>query len=180
MAEFGLENETRPIVVWMARVTAVKGPERVIEIAKAMPDVRFLMVGGGDLFEIMQKRAPENLTLLGWQIPEKIWPIADVALSTSHNEGIPISIIEAQMAGVPVIAASAGAISEIVVDGKTGFVTSNEVTQLVFWIRRILDSNELKERLSLGSQQSFIEKFHIDRFVIEYLRIYANVRQLIP
>jgi len=176
LTEFGLENETRPIVVWMARVTAVKGPERVIEIAKAMPDVRFLMVGGGDLFEIIQKSAPENLTLLGWQIPEKVWPIADVALSTSHNEGIPISIIEAQMAGVPVVAASAGAISEIVLDGKTGFITSSEVTQLVFWIRRILDSNELKDMMSSESKRNFIDKFHIDRFVIEYLRIYSNIR----
>ena len=178
LAEFGLQNETRPIVVWMARVTAVKGPERVIEIAKAMPDVRFLMVGGGDLFEIIQESAPENLTLLGWQIPEKVWPLADVALSTSYNEGIPISIIEAQMAGVPVVAVSAGAISEIVIDGKTGFVTSSEVTQLAFWIRKILDSKELKDRLSFESIRSFIENFHIDKFVIEYLRIYINLRKV--
>ena len=176
LVEFGLENETRPIVVWMARITAVKGPERVVEIAMAMPDVRFLMVGGGDLFQAIQQSAPENLTLLGWQIPEKVWPLADIGLSTSLNEGIPIAIIEAQMAGVPVVAASAGAISEIVLDGKTGFVTSSEVTQLVFWIRRILDSNELKDMMSSESKRNFIDKFHIDRFVIEYLRIYSNIR----
>jgi glycosyltransferase involved in cell wall biosynthesis len=41
-----IEKEKRPIVVWLARVVAVKGPQRVIELAKALPNLRFLMAGG--------------------------------------------------------------------------------------------------------------------------------------
>jgi hypothetical protein len=116
----------------MARITAVKGPERVIEIARAMPEVRFLMVGGGDLADEIQRLAPENLSLLGWQTPERVWPVADIALSTSHHEGIPISIIEAQMAGVPVVAVNVGAISQVVAykyNGTAWSATGNMVTQ---------------------------------------------------
>jgi glycosyltransferase involved in cell wall biosynthesis len=175
LAEFGLENETRPIVVWMARVTAVKGPERVIEIAKAMPDVRFLMVGGGDLFEIIQESAPENLSLLGWQIPEKAWPLADIGLSTSQNEGIPISIIEAQMAGVPVVSVNAGAISQIVIDGETGIITSSEIAEIAAGISKLIESPELRNQYSKSARFNVTEKFRIDKFVIEYLGIYSQI-----
>ena len=175
LAEFGLENETRPIVVWMARVTAVKGPDRVIEIAKAMPHLRFLMVGGGDLFETIQESAPENLTLLGWQIPEKVWPLADVGLSTSDNEGIPISIIEAQMASIPVVAVDAGAISQIVIDGETGVITSNQIAEIVAGITKLIENPELRNQYSENARLNFTEKFRIDKFVIEYLRIYTKI-----
>jgi glycosyltransferase involved in cell wall biosynthesis len=175
LAEFGLESETRPIVVWMARVTAVKGPQRVIEIAKAMPDVRFLMVGGGDLFEIIQESAPENLTFLGWQIPEKVWPIADVALSTSHNEGIPISIIEAQMAAIPVVAVNAGAIAQIVVDGETGILTGGDIQELISGISTLVGDLNLRSTLGKNAKKNFESKFGIDDFVDEYLQIYSSL-----
>lgn len=178
LAEFGLEKETRPIVVWMARITAVKGPERVIAISRAMPHVRFLMVGGGDLFEVIQQDAPENLTLLGWQTPEKIWSLADVGLSTSNNEGIPISIIEAQMAGVPVVAVNAGAVGQIVIDNETGYVTSIDETQLVSSIQKILDSKELRDKFSAKAKKNFQEKFHISFFILNYLRLYKHLIDL--
>jgi glycosyltransferase involved in cell wall biosynthesis len=176
LREFGLENETRPIVVWMARVTAVKGPERVIELAKAMPSVRFLMVGGGDLFETIQQMAPENLTLLGWQSPERVWPLADIGLSTSQNEGIPISIIEAQMAGIPVVAVNTGAISQVVIDGKSGILTSDNSEDITFALRTLIVEHDLRSKFAQYSVKHFAEKFHIDIFVIEYLRIYTNIR----
>ena len=175
LTEFGLEDETRPIVVWMARITAVKGPEKVIEIANAMPHVRFLMVGGGDLFETIQQRAPENLTLLGWQVPEKIWPLANIGLSTSNNEGIPISIIEAQMAAIPVVAVNAGAISQIVINGETGIVTSNSIAEIMAGISKLIENPILKNEYSKNARRNFTSKFQIDKFVIEYLRVYSQI-----
>jgi glycosyltransferase involved in cell wall biosynthesis len=175
LAEFGLENETRPIVVWMARVTAVKGPERVIEIARAMPEVRFLMVGGGDFFDSIKTIAPENLTLLGWQIPEKIWPLADIGLSTSNNEGIPIAIIEAQMAGVPVVAVNAGAISQVVIDGVSGILTDKNPDSIVTALRSLTTNSSIRNQLSQNARTNFETVFNIDKFVIEYLRIYSAI-----
>jgi glycosyltransferase involved in cell wall biosynthesis len=175
VAELGLDSETRPIVVWMARITAVKGPERVIDIARAMPEVRFLMVGGGDLVEKVQREAPDNLTLLGWQIPERVWPVADIALSTSHNEGIPISIIEAQMAGVPVVAVNVGAISQVVVDGQTGILTSEDTREIVSALRKLAFEPALRAEYALASRANYVKNFQIDKFVIEYLRIYSNI-----
>jgi glycosyltransferase involved in cell wall biosynthesis len=134
------------------------------------------MVGGGDLAEEIQQQAPDNLSLLGWQIPERVWPVADIALSTSHNEGIPISIIEAQMAGVPVVAVNVGAISQVVIDGQTGTLTSENTTEIISAIRKLIDDPELLVEYALNSKTNFAEKFQIDKFVIEYLRIYSNIR----
>jgi glycosyltransferase involved in cell wall biosynthesis len=134
------------------------------------------MVGGGDLAEEIQQQAPDNLSLLGWQTPERVWPVADIALSTSHNEGIPISIIEAQMAGVPVVAVNVGAISQVVIDGQTGILTSENTTEIVSAIRSLLEEPELLAKYARASKINFAEKFQIDKFVIEYLRIYSEIR----
>ena len=171
----GLDIEERPIVVWMARITAVKGPERLIHIARAMPEVRFLMVGGGDLAEEMQRYAPGNLSLLGWQAPEWVWPVADIALSTSHNEGIPISIIEAQMAGVPVVAVNVGAVSQVVLDGQTGILVSENIQEIVSAIRKLVDEPELRAEYARASRKNFVETFQIDKFVLDYLEIYSQI-----
>jgi len=75
-----------------------KNPKRVIEIAKLLPQIDFFMAGGGDLLETMQQNAPKNLKILGWQKANELLPITDLFLSTSENEGMPIVIIEAQLA----------------------------------------------------------------------------------
>ena len=175
LIEFGLENETRPIVVWMARITAVKGPEHVVELAKALPNVRFLMVGGGDLFKVTRQKAPDNLQFLRWQSPEKIWPLADIAISTSKNEGIPIAIIESQMAGIPTIAINVGAISQIVIDRETGILVMDKNEELISGIRILVEDLDLRETYGKNAKRNFDSKFRIDIFVVEYLRLYSDL-----
>ena len=96
--KFKVIDKKRIKVLWLARVTGVKNPKRVIEIAKLLPQIDFFMAGGGDLLETMQQNAPKNLKILGWQKANELLPIADLFLSTSENEGMSIAIIEAPLA----------------------------------------------------------------------------------
>jgi glycosyltransferase involved in cell wall biosynthesis len=61
-----LEDDGKPLVGWIARVTGVKNPMRALEVADALPDTRFVMAGGGDLLEQVRAAAPANVTVLGW------------------------------------------------------------------------------------------------------------------
>jgi glycosyltransferase involved in cell wall biosynthesis len=143
--EFSLEGERRPIVAWLARVTAVKAPERVIELAKEFPEALFIQAGGGDLLEKLQG-APglENWRLLGWQPASKIWAIADIAISTSENEGMPVALIEAQLAGIPVVALDVGSVSEVVADGESGYVVSTWGEQFFDRLGKLINSSKLR------------------------------------
>lgn len=109
-------------VVWFARMAPVKAPQRAIEVAAKFPNLQVVLAGGGSLLEEMQKVSLENLHVVGWQPAAVVWSVADIAISTSENEGMPVALIEAQLAGVPIIGIDVGSVREVVQDQVTGYV----------------------------------------------------------
>jgi glycosyltransferase involved in cell wall biosynthesis len=165
-----LEKEKRTIIVWLARVVAVKGPDKVIELAKAIPGARFLIAGGGDQFEKIKAKAPENLTLVGWQPASRMWSVADIAISTSANEGMPIALIEAQLAGIPVIALNAGSVEEVIKDKKSGFIFDNLDENYISTLNKLL-------RIKLGryGKRRAKKEFDPGRLVQDHLELFKKV-----
>jgi glycosyltransferase involved in cell wall biosynthesis len=76
------------------------------------------MAGGGDLLEQVKATAPANVTVLGWAEASDLFGAADIILSTSENEGMPVALIEAQLAGKPVVATDVGSVSEVILTMK--------------------------------------------------------------
>jgi len=175
LKEFGLQNEKRSIVVWMARVTAVKAPLRVIELAKHFPESLFLMAGGGDLFEEVKKDAPENLRVLGWQSAEKMWAIADIAISTSENEGMPVALIEAQLAGVPVVAMSVGSVEEVIQDGQTGFVVAKWGDEYFAKLEKVIQDRDLRNKMSQVAKEYSSNSFAPERLISDHIKLFDEV-----
>ena len=172
----GLSNETRPIVAWLARVVAVKGPHRLVELARKIPEARFIMAGGGDLFEEIRQQAPENLSLLGWQEARKVWAVADLAVSTSENEGMPIALIEAQLAGIPIVALDVGSVREVVEDGKSGFVFDEFGDDFIEAVRKLVLNADLRGELGRTARILARQRFSPERFTQEHLRLMELVR----
>jgi glycosyltransferase involved in cell wall biosynthesis len=134
------------VVLWMARMAPVKNPSLALEVAKLLPEVNFLMAGGGDLFEETKARAPSNVLMLGWVDAAELIPSADVFLSTSLNEGVPYSLIEVQSCGVPIVAVKSGSIEELITDGISGVLAEADANELALKIRDLLN-----DRLKLES-----------------------------
>ena len=170
-----ITDENRPIVAWVARVTGVKAPQRVVELAKLFPNARFLMAGGGDLLEDMKRTAPDNLTVLGWQDAATIWAAADITLSTSENEGMPVALIEAQLAGLPVVATDVGAVGEVVINGVTGFVTSTEVLALRESLSELLGDSELRQRMGAAAKAHAEALFAPEQMLFQHVRLYERL-----
>ena len=80
-------------VLWMGRLTRVKRPDRVIEIAKHYPEVNFIMAGDGELREELEAKAEENVHFLGVQSSDEMFSLADIVLLTSDSEGMPLTLI---------------------------------------------------------------------------------------
>jgi glycosyltransferase involved in cell wall biosynthesis len=102
----------------------------VVEIAQFLPEIDFVMAGGGNLERDLLSSIPNNLFMVGWQEKEVMWSIADIGILTSDSEGMPLSLIEAQMAGVPVVATDVGSVAEIVDDAVTAQAISEIATAL--------------------------------------------------
>ncbi len=178
LKQYSVKEINRVRVVWMARVTGVKNPLRVVSIAKEMPEIDFYLAGGGDLLDKVIRLAPSNLRIIGWQDPRKLLAIADIFLSTSENEGMPIALIEAQLAKIPVVATNVGSVSEVVVDKKTGFICNKSNDELIDAIGKL--AKDKKKRTSFGQNarihalNNFSEKIFISSHKKLYLDLIRN------
>jgi glycosyltransferase involved in cell wall biosynthesis len=173
--ELGIEDEKRPIVVWMARVTAVKAPQRALDVARATPEARFLLAGGGDLVEEIKRELPSNLTYVGWQPASTMWGVADVAISTSENEGMPVALIEAQLAGIPVVAIDVGSVREVIQDGLTGYVLPEFGTEYISKVRELVASAAARESISHAAKQYSREHFAPELLIQKHLELFERV-----
>jgi glycosyltransferase involved in cell wall biosynthesis len=170
-------KDTKKIrVLWLARVTGVKNPQRAVEIARLLPEIDFYLAGGGDLIEKIKNQAPSNLKVLGWQDAKSILPIADIFLSTSENEGMPIALIEAQLAGIPVVATNVGSVSEVIVNNKTGFVCSKSNPELIKAISKLAESKSLRTKFGTNGKAHAIKMFSEKQLISAHRELYLKLK----
>ena len=175
LKNLNLEDNGRPIVGWIARVTGVKNPMRALEVADALPDTRFVMAGGGDLLEQIKATAPANVTVLGWAQASDLFGAADIILSTSENEGMPVALIEAQLAGKPVIATDVGSVSEVIANHETGLVTNKNAGSIASAVNALLlDSQKRKEMGKLASSRAQA-LFSVERMINAHIELYKSI-----
>ena len=170
-----LEDTGVPIVGWIARVTAVKNPMRALEVADALPDTHFVMAGGGDLLEQVKAAAPANVSVIGWAEAADLFGASDIILSTSENEGMPVALIEAQLAGKPVVATDVGSVSEVILNHETGIVTNKNAGSIASAVESlILDKTTREEmgRLATARAQAL---FSVDRMINAHIELYKSI-----
>jgi len=168
-------SESDIVVVWLGRFTRVKRPDLVVEVGRALPGTIFLMAGDGELLESIKKEAPGNVRCLGIQNRDEMWGIADIALCTSDSEGMPLALIEAQMAGVPVVSTEVGSISEIVENGVTGELTSNTPSALSQAVELLASSSVKRREMSTAAKTRAKRLFSEEVMVSAHQNLYERV-----
>jgi len=168
-------NGNSIIVGWMARMTDVKNPFMFIEVARRFPHIVFVMAGSGDLIEQVQKQAPVNLKILGWVNPAIFWSAINLAISTSFNEGMPIALIEAQLAGIPVVTTDVGSTSEVIVDKVTGIIVENSIESFEKAIAYLLNSNSKRENMGIAARINAENNFNIEKMIEAHRRVYLSL-----
>jgi glycosyltransferase involved in cell wall biosynthesis len=160
---------------WIARVTGVKNPLRALEIAKLFPDAQFLIAGGGDMLEQVKTQAPKNTKVLGWTDAAKLFAASDIILSTSENEGMPIALIEAQLASKPVVATNVGGVAEVVINNKTGFVTRKNTEDLAKALEKLIDSKPLRTAQGKAAKAHSIKAFSVEKMIKAHVSLYKKL-----
>jgi len=101
---------------------------------------------------------------------------ANVFVLASNWEGLPISILEAMRAGLPVIASDVGGVREAVADGETGFlVDRGNLVMLRSRLLQLLGDPELRKRMGEAGRKRYLEYFTVERMLEATLRVYTEV-----
>jgi glycosyltransferase involved in cell wall biosynthesis len=172
--KIGISNDS-VLFGWMARVTEVKNPFLLIEVAKRLPSIDFVMAGGGNLLEQVKARAPKNLSVIGWADASVFWSAVDCAISTSDNEGMPVALIEAQLAGIPVIATDVGSNSEVIENGVTGIVTTKDLEMLVSAVQRLAGNASMRAAMGDAARTRALKEFNMENMINAHIDAYAKI-----
>ena len=182
LKSFGL-SDSRLQCAFIGRITQIKRPDRfldvVSEVKKRGIDLDFFMAGDGELLEGCRKRISKQdlpVTVLGWQSDiEKVLSAADIVVLTSDNEGTPLSLIQAGMAGLPVVTTNVGSVPEIVLGGVTGIITDLDVQEIANALEKLATDKALRERLGLAAQEFTLGKFGVERLVHDHEELYKKL-----
>jgi len=172
----------RPVVTMMGRITGIKRPDRFIEvvrlIARTHPGVWFAVAGAGDLEEdLRQSVAGLPVSLLGWQSDvERVLAASEALVLTSDNEGTPLSLIQAGLAGLPVVATSVGGVTSVVDDGQTGLLAAPDAMALAAALTCLLDDPALADRLGRTAKERMTQRFGMADMVQRHADLYWGLR----
>jgi len=175
LKNLNLPDDGKPIIGWIARVTGVKNPMLALEVADAMPETHFMLAGGGDLLEKVKAEAPSNVTVLGWAKAEDVFGASEIILSTSENEGMPVALIEAQLAGKPVVATDVGSVLEVILNQETGIVTNKNAGSIALALEMLLlDKQKCTEMGTLATSRANA-LFSVDRMINAHITLYKSI-----
>jgi len=179
---FGLHKE-RLQCAFIGRVTQIKRPDRFLdvvgEIKKRKIDLDFFIAGDGELLDICRERIMLQdlpIKVLGWQSNiEKVLSAADIVMLTSDNEGTPLSLIQAGMAGLPVVTTNVGSVPEIVINNVTGVITELDVQKIADALEKLVNNEDLRRQLGIAAQEFTLANFGAQRLVNDHQNLYKKL-----
>jgi glycosyltransferase involved in cell wall biosynthesis len=165
----------------IGRLDEQKGYELLVDALADLPGASAVIVGDGPEREALESRASETgvadrLELAGWSDDARSYlPAFDVFVLPSRYEGFPLAIVEAMLAGLPVVAADVGSIPEAVVDGETGLVVPpDDVPALTAALRRMIDDPALRARCGEAGRLRAESRFTSDLMATTFAEIYER------
>ena len=144
-----------------------------------MVELEFFVAGDGELLDSCRERiAHESLPVkvLGWQSEiEKVLSTADIVILTSDNEGTPLSLIQAGMAGLPVVSTNVGSVPEVVLNNATGLITSLDVQEIADALEKLVSDKALRAQLGIAAQEFTLANFGVQRLVRDHEVLYKRL-----
>lgn len=152
-------------ILTVANLVPKKNISFLLEIAKKLPDYKFVLIGEGPcrkkINQLIINYALENFFLLGEKNSEEINDIcyeSDVFLNVSLKEGTPTAILEAVATGLPIVSSNAGGIDKVL--GRKNLIFKDfSITGYVNALRELSHNIELRREISMTNLK-FSKKFN--------------------
>lgn len=185
--EFGISPQEQ-VVGMVSCFKPQKAPQDFIKLAvlvsRKISGVKFVLVGDGILRRSVEKlvnfnNLQDRVILTGWRkdIPSVLSGF-DVFVLTSLWEGLPIAALEAMASSLPVIATSTGGITELLAEGKTGFlVPPHDVVAMSEKVSLLLGDRDLRSKIGEKAQEALSAEFTTTGMVGQFQRLYSELLQ---
>ncbi|MBL7199911.1 MAG: glycosyltransferase [Anaerolineae bacterium] len=183
--EWGIDADVL-VVGTVARLGPEKGHayllEAAAEVLKQVLQTRLLLVGDGPMRSQLEGRAKalgvaDSIVFAGLRhdVPT-ILSLFDLFVLPSLWEGLPMAVLEAMAAGLPVVATAVGGTPEVVVDGVTGLlVPPGDPDALAEAIFRLLRDPDLRQRMGQAGRERVVERFSAERMVERTEQLYEQL-----
>jgi len=183
---YGLNSNTVAVGI-VGRLTAIKNHDLFLEAAAILVknssvDYQFYIVGDGERREELQAKVGEMGLLLRVQFTswiyemETFYPAIDLICLTSLNEGTPVSLIEAQSAGIPVISTKVGGVENTMKEGVTGLLLESfNAKELANKIEGLAIDVGLRNQMSKNALTFATEHFSYQRLVADVEQLYEKL-----
>lgn len=164
-----ISNKTKSRVVSSGRIQDIKNPEFFDELAEDNPDFEFVWIGGGDYYQF------KHVKTTGWMSKEEVLKELDSAfcyVACSHQEGLPVAVLEAQAKGLPALCTQISSYGDIVTK-DTGYLLDNDLLSWKKALKSLKDA-ELWEFFHKNASARIKSNFSAETYVRELEAIYKK------
>ncbi len=194
-AQYNLDEDEIAVGI-IGRLTRVKNHRLFLKAVKQVraessKKIRAFIIGDGELKQDLIKLCRDinmdytfssdgsapgaAVTFTSWidQI-DGVYPGMDIIAMTSLNEGTPVSLIEAQAAGIPIITTNVGGIEDIVVPNKTALLSrNNDMADFSEKLLHLAENRALRDKMALKGWEQVKQKFHYTRLASDMKKLYT-------
>ena len=169
------------ILIFVGRLTHIKRPDRLINAyrmaSNSTLNMTLLVVGDGELKSDCEVQSVGlNIKFLGWRTDVyDLMKASDIAILTSDNEGMPITLIEAAHLGLPTISTDVGSVSDVVLHAETGYLTSLDEAVIAERIKQLAISPSLRDKFGSAAKKRAAENFSVESMLNFHSELYKSL-----
>ncbi len=174
-----------PIVGIVARLSDVKGQDILVEamrrVVAHVPDAKLLLVGEGKMESMLRDQVARfNLAdhVRFFAIvnrTQEMLSLFDIFAMPSRQEGLGLSIMEAQASGLPVVASRVGGIPSLIEDGRTGILVDPENSDdLANAIIKLFQNRAYLKKIGVAGRTFILERHSADKMADKVIRFYRR------
>ncbi|MCF8463621.1 MAG: glycosyltransferase [Flavobacteriales bacterium] len=196
-SEFDIKDDEIALGI-IGRLVDVKDHKYFLRLVRNVLDkttkkVRFFIVGDGEMRQDLESYCTElginfnafpsyepkgvPLTFCSWRNDiDKINAGLDIVILTSKNEGTPVSLIEAQASGTPVVSTNVGGVENVVAHGITGLLAAfSDEAKMAENLMSLIESDTLRNEMSGKGWSHVGEQFHYGQLINNMDRLYRSL-----
>jgi glycosyltransferase involved in cell wall biosynthesis len=185
------------VIAIVGRIVPVKNHQFFLKVLSIIRNqtkkpVRVFIVGDGEstgrifslaesmnldpVFHLKEQRKAW-LTFTSWiKNVDEVYAGADIICLTSQNEGTPVSLIEAQSAGKPVVSTRVGGVEDVVLQNESAFLTSRtSYKKFAEYVIRLIESDSLRAQMGKKGQQYALQKYSYQRMAGNMSSLYNEL-----
>jgi glycosyltransferase involved in cell wall biosynthesis len=179
--KFKSNHNKQVIFTFVGRLSPIKRCDRILELAsmKEISDagIHFLIIGDGELRSQLESQSVGlPITFIGWESNTEDWlAVSDAAILLSDNEAVPLAMIEAGFAGLPVVATNVGSMADVVINEENGFLVGLKIDEIAEKVLLIAKNDTLRLQMGIMGKTLASERFSVEAMISKHQGIYSKL-----